>query len=106
MQGTLSTEFDNLNTVKSKENICDSGNELNKAEGTKLRNNGYNVIFAQKGHGSINAGIETLQKCSVYYTESSTDLEQEYENYSWKIYQGIQMDIPEDNCASLPSLLF
>jgi PBSX family phage terminase large subunit len=98
MQGSLSTEFDNLGTIKQKEMISDSGNELNKSEGTKLRNNGYNVIFAQKGHGSINAGIETLQKCNIYYTATSTDLEQEYDNYSWKIYQGIQMDVPEDNC--------
>jgi len=98
MEGTLSEEFDRLELVKSKENISDSGNELNKSEGQKLKNAGYNIIFAQKGHGSINAGIETLQKCNVYYTVSSTDLEQEYENYSWKIWQGIQMDVPEDNC--------
>jgi PBSX family phage terminase large subunit len=97
MEGTLSDEFAKLNTITQKENICDSCNELNKAEGTKLRNSGYNVIFAQKGHGSINAGIETLQKCNVYYTKSSIDLENEYENYSWKMYQGIQMDVPEDN---------
>jgi phage terminase large subunit len=97
MESTLSDEFEKLGTIKHKENICDSGNELNKAEGTKLRNSGYNVIFAQKGHGSINAGIETLQKCNVYYTKSSIDLENEYENYSWKMYQGIQMDVPEDN---------
>jgi PBSX family phage terminase large subunit len=97
MEGTLSDEFDKLSSIKHKENICDSGNELNKAEGTKLRNSGYNVIFAQKGHGSINAGIETLQKCNVFYTKSSIDLENEYENYSWKMYQGIQMDVPEDN---------
>ena len=97
MESTLSDEFEKLGTIKQKENICDSGNELNKAEGTKLRNSGYNVIFAQKGHGSINAGIETLQKCNVFYTKSSIDLENEYENYSWKMYQGIQMDVPEDN---------
>jgi PBSX family phage terminase large subunit len=97
MEGTLSDEFAKTNTITHKENICDSGNELNKAEGTKLRNSGYNVIFAQKGHGSINAGIETLQKCNVFYTKSSIDLENEYENYSWKMYQGIQMDVPEDN---------
>ena len=97
MESTLSDEFEKLGTIKHKENICDSGNELNKAEGAKLRNSGYNVIFAQKGHGSINAGIETLQKCNVYYTKSSIDLENEYENYSWKMYQGIQMDVPEDN---------
>jgi len=98
MTGTLTDEFDSLGLIKSKENISDSGNELNKSEGQKLKNAGYNIIFAQKGHGSINAGIETLQKCNVYYTSSSIDLEQEYENYSWKMWQGIQMDVPEDNC--------
>lgn len=97
MAGTLSTEFENLNTIKSKENVCDSGNELNKSEGTKLKNSGYNIIFAEKGHGSINAGIETIQKCNIVYTDNSTELENEYENYSWKMYQGIQMDVPEDN---------
>lgn len=97
MIGTLSEEFERLGFIKSKENIVDSGNELNKAEGTKLRNSGYNIIFAKKGHGSINAGIETMQKCNIVYTDTSSDLEQEYEQYSWKMYQGIQMDVPEDN---------
>jgi PBSX family phage terminase large subunit len=98
MSGTLSDKFNELGLIKNKENIADSGNELNKSEGQKLKNSGYNIIFAQKGHGSINAGIETLQKCNVYYTASSINLEQEYENYSWKVWQGIQLDVPEDNC--------
>lgn len=98
MSGSLSDELESLNTKKEMENICDSGNELNKSEGQKLRNSGYNIIFAQKGAGSVNSGIETLQKCNVYYTKSSKNLEDEYENYSWKIYQGVQMDVPEDNC--------
>ena len=98
MTGSLSEEFELLKTIKHKENIVDSGNELNKSEGQKLKNSQYNIIFAQKGHGSVNAGIETLQKCSVFYTVSSNDLEQEYENYSWKVWQGIQLDEPEDNC--------
>lgn len=96
MKGTLSEEFDALATRKEKENICDSGNELNKEECRKLMNAGYNVIPAVKGAGSINTGIDTLQKCKVYYTASSIDLEQEYNEYSWKVYQGIQMDVPED----------
>lgn len=97
MEGSLSSEFESLKTVKEKENICDSGNELNKEETRKLRNSGYNVIGAIKGAGSINSGIETLQKCNIYYTDCSIDLENEYEDYSWKIYQGIQLDVPEDN---------
>jgi hypothetical protein len=97
MEGSLTSEFEGLKTVKEKENICDSGNELNKEETRKLRNAGYNVIGAIKGAGSINSGIETLQKCNIIYTDTSVDLENEYEDYSWKIYQGIQLDVPEDN---------
>ena len=97
MQGTLSDKFNELGLIKHKENICDSGNELNKSEGIKLKNSGYNMIFAQKGHGSINAGIETMQKCNILYTSSSIDLIDEYENYSWRVYQGIQLDEPENN---------
>lgn len=97
MSGTLSNEFDKLNIPKYKEIICDSGNELNKTEGIKLRNAGYNVIFAQKGQGSINAGIETLQKSNIVYTKNSINIENEYSSYAWKVYNGIQMDVPEDN---------
>jgi PBSX family phage terminase large subunit len=93
---TLSEEFEIKGLIKSKENICDSGNELNQSETRKLRNAGYNIITAIKGQGSVNAGIETIQKCNVYYTETSTDFEEEYDEYSWKIWQGIQMDVPED----------
>jgi len=96
LKGTLSEEFELLGIEKHKEIICDSGNELNLSEGTKLRNSGYNVIFAKKGAGSISNGIETMQKSNIYYCKKSENLEREYENYSWKIWQGIQMDVPED----------
>lgn len=96
LKGTLSEEFELLRIEKHKEIICDSGNELNLSEGTKLRNSGYNVIFAKKGAGSISNGIETMQKSNIYYCKKSENLEREYENYSWKIWQGIQMDVPED----------
>ena len=96
LKGTLSEEFESLGIEKHKEIICDSGNELNLSEGIKLRNSGYNVIFAKKGAGSISNGIETMQKSNIYYCKKSENLEREYENYSWKIWQGIQMDVPED----------
>lgn len=97
MQGSLSEEFEKLGIEKHIEIICDSGNEINKSEGTKLRNAGYNVIFAKKGSGSISAGIETMQKSKIHYTKESTNIESEYEQYSWKVWQGIQMDVPEEN---------
>ena len=97
MKGTLSEEFENIGIPKDRENICDSGNEINLSESRKLKNAGYNVIPAKKGAGSISAGIETMQKCIIYYTDDSSDLENEYENYSWRVYNGMQMDEPEQN---------
>lgn len=97
INGSLSDEFERLKIPKHKQIICDSGNELNKEESRKLKNSGYNIIQAKKGSGSIAAGIETIQKSKIHYTIESTNLENEYENYSWKIWQGIQMDVPEEN---------
>ena len=97
MKGSLSEEFERLGIEKHIEIICDSGNEINKSEGIKLRNAGYNIIFAKKGAGSISSGIETMQKSKIHYTKDSVNIEQEYEQYSWKIWQGIQMDVPEEN---------
>lgn len=95
MSGTLSDELHNLGIDKRLELVCDSSNDINKTEGNKLRNSGYNVIFALKGKGSVISGIELLQKKKVYYTKSSINLEQEYENHSWRVVQGVQLDEPE-----------
>jgi PBSX family phage terminase large subunit len=97
IKGSLTDEFERLGIEKHVQIICDSGNELNKEEARKLKNAGYNVIQAKKGSGSISAGIETMQKSKIHYTQDSVNLEQEYENYSWKVWQGIQMDVPEEN---------
>ncbi|QHB39080.1 terminase large subunit [Flavobacterium phage vB_FspS_morran9-1] len=95
IEGTLSTELDNLKIPKHIEIICDVGNELNKTEMQKLRNAGYNVLPAMKGAGSILSGIETIQKSTIYYTKSSKNIENEYDTYSWRIAQGVQLDEPE-----------
>jgi phage terminase large subunit len=97
IKGSLTDEFESLGIEKHVQIICDSGNELNKEESRKLKNAGYNVIQAKKGSGSISAGIETMQKSKIHYTTDSLNIENEYENYSWKVWQGIQMDVPEEN---------
>ena len=101
MKGTLSDELEALGIPKHIELICDSGNELNQSEGRKLKNAGFNVISAQKGQGSVVSAIETMQKSKIYYTKSSYNLEENYENYAWKVYQGIQLDIPEETREDL-----
>ena len=95
MQGTLSEELINLGIDKNLELICDSSNEINETEGRKLKNSGFNVIFALKGKGSVKSGIELLQKKKVIYTVTSLNLESEYEQHSWRVVQGLQLDEPE-----------
>lgn len=101
MNGTLSDEFEKLGIEKHIQIICDSGNELNLSEGRKLKNAGYNIIFAEKGQGSVVSAIETMQKSDIYYTESSSNLEENYENYQWKTHNGEVLDIPEDSREDL-----
>lgn len=96
MNGTLSDELEKLKVQKHIEIICDSGNELNLSEGRKLKNAGFNVIFAIKGQGSVVSAIETMQKSNIYFTETSTNLEDNYENYQWKTHKGEVLDIPEE----------
>lgn len=96
IQGTLSDELERLKIPKNKEIICDSGNELNKNETIKLKNSGYNAIPAVKGGGSVVSAIETMQKKKICYTSSSTNLEENYDNYSWKVVKGVQLDEPEE----------
>jgi phage terminase large subunit len=101
MNGSLVDEFEKLKISKHIEIICDSGNELNKEQGNKLRNAGYNVIFAQKGQGSVVSAIETMQKSKIYYTETSLNLEENYENYQWKTHNGEVLEIPEETREDL-----
>lgn len=99
MKSSLAAELENLNIPKHIEIISDSGNELNKSETIKLRNAGFNIIQAKKGAGSIVKGIETINKNNIFYTKSSINLEDEYLNYSWRIYQGVTMDEPDTSTA-------
>jgi len=101
MKGTLSQELEALGVPKHIEIICDCGNELNESETRKLKNAGFNAIKAMKGQGSVVSAIETMQKSKIYYTKSSYSLEENYENYAWKVYQGIQLDIPEETREDL-----
>lgn len=101
MNGTLSDEFEKIGIEKHIQIVCDSGNELNQSEGRKLKNSGYNIIFAEKGQGSVVSAIETMQKSTIYYTESSKNLEENYEEYQWKTHNGEVLDIPEDTREDL-----
>lgn len=52
---------------------------------TDLRHAQFNVVAARKGADSIRYGIKTLQGLECYYTESSTNLAREYQEYRWQL---------------------
>ena len=45
---------------------------------------GFNVQPAIKGVGSIDYGYRELLNCKIYYTQSSKNLEHEFENHVWQ----------------------
>lgn len=63
-----------------------------------LRKKGYkNAIASNKGAGSIMFGISLINKVQIVYTENSSNLENEYENYVFMSdRQGILHDKPID----------
>lgn len=71
--------------------VADSADPLKIAD---LLNNGYNMIPAMKGQGSVNSGIEFIRKFKIYYTASSVNLQDEYENYEWEIVNGVNLERP------------
>lgn len=64
-----------------------------------LRNLGIDALFARKGQGSVNAGIELLKTFKVKYTHSSRNLHQERSKYIWEVDRktGRTTNYPVDN---------
>lgn len=94
-EGLVKWWFDRLSVEKKSEIICDDNRP---AKVKALRESGYDyAVTASKGSGSILDGIDTLQKLTVYYTASSTNLKYEQENYCRKVDRyGIVLEEPED----------
>lgn len=51
----------------------------------ELRAEGWNVIASVKGQDSVRAGIDLLLSKEVYYTEGSTNLDTENQEYKWAL---------------------
>lgn len=51
----------------------------------EIKLSGFNCLPAEKGQDSIRKGIDLLLTYNVYYTEDSTDLAEEIQNYVWAL---------------------
>lgn len=66
-----------------------------------IRRYGVNIIGAEKGPGSVRTGIKQVQGLKISYTRSSSNLQNEYENYAWKINKdGDQLGLEDPKCAN------
>lgn len=62
-----------------------------------LESMGWNIVSANKGPGSILAGIRFIKKYTVHLTENSVNLWKENENYKWRLDQFKEpLEEPED----------
>jgi phage terminase large subunit len=58
---------------------------------------GVTIIGATKGPDSVNNGIQRLQNLEIYYTERSTNIDEELLNYVWRVdKEGKSLNVPVD----------
>lgn len=98
MTTTLSEVLEGLGIDKNIPLICDSADPIKISE---LVMSGFNAVPANKYQGSVRAGIDFINSKEIYYTSSSKDLENEYENYEWEIVNGVNLERPikkDDHC--------
>lgn len=82
--------------------IADSA-EPKAIEGQRRR--GLNVLGAEKGADSVQAGIKHVQGLRISYTKRSVNLKREYDNYAWKRHKDAVEDdnhlgIEDPACAN------
>lgn len=78
----ISNEMDILDISKTAYIYCDSAEPKSIEE---LRRLGWNAVPADKGQGSVNAGLSKLLEKECYYTDTSANLIKEKENYCWAL---------------------
>ena len=90
---SLTNLLENLGIEKGTDIIvCDSASPDKISE---LRTAGFYAIGANKGPGSVVAGISFLNKMKVKFCTNSSDLEDEYEDYEWELDRyGLPTDKP------------
>lgn len=64
----------------------------------KIRGKGFNVVAARKTPDSVRSGIKTMQSQEWHYTEESSNIAHEYQEYKWVLDEnGESTDEPEDD---------
>lgn len=96
---SLGYELNKSGVDKNRPIICDRDVRGTEQRDTltilELHNNGYQFAMpALKGKGSAVGGIEAIQKCRVFTTNTSHNIWDEYYGYEWAKYNGQIIDQP------------
>lgn len=87
--------------------VCDSAEPKSIQD---LKNYGIKALAADKGKGSVNAGIDYLKRNNVFISPRSRNLERENLHYKWKKDRlGNFLPVPEaahDHCADAARYAF
>lgn len=94
LETSLSSTLLAMGLTKKDLIVADTGGQTDILSIAELVNAGLNVVPAIKGAGSVNQGINFINNSVNHYTESSEDLEYEYENYEWEIINGMNLERP------------
>lgn len=89
-EGGITNSFDLLGLKKADIIIADSADKDNRKD---IQRNGYNIIGAKKGANSVVGGINLMNKYRIFYVDDA-ELEYEYENYEWEIFNGMNLERP------------
>lgn len=69
---------------------------------SEIQLHGVDIMGAEKGQGSLLQGIQAVKNRKIYVTESSSNVWNEYDNYSWKEDKdGTMINVPKpgyDHC--------
>jgi PBSX family phage terminase large subunit len=79
---SLSDKMKQLGISTSKEIIADSAEPKSIAE---MKSYGWHILPADKGADSVRSGVNLLLGKNVYYTEDSTEIATEIQNYTWAL---------------------
>jgi phage terminase large subunit len=80
MDKGLVYELNRIGVDKSRPLICDSASPEKIME---IRRAGFNALPAFKNPGSVFSGISLMQRSKVEYTNTSINLQNEFEEYEW-----------------------
>lgn len=89
-EGGITNSFDLIGLRKADIIIADSADKDNRKD---IQRNGYNIIGAKKGANSVVGGINLMNKYRIFYVDDA-ELEYEYENYEWEIFNGMNLERP------------